>query len=255
MNCSQSPAREPLHAAHSERGVAIVVLLYALSIFSVLALTLLRNAQLESTFRVGSDRDLHVVLYAGGAGSPRVVGRLNLPTLLRLQEGVDESVQVDAPGPLDVPLTAASPEGGVYAVQLATQLRVCCDGGTNACGDLPWEQQVPEGSIRPEQLQPIRVLETTNELRFALTSADVADNVSLDPDAVIDSPFILRATRVDDASSEGDGGTAVSCQVQTAEGALANGELRLDAGVDGSGRVTRVSSGSLRLTYRLRVPE
>ena len=63
----------------------MVAVLYALSIFSVLSLTVLGNAMLEKKLRTADDPDLHVVLYAGGAASQTVIGRLNIPTILRNQ--------------------------------------------------------------------------------------------------------------------------------------------------------------------------
>src|SRR3954471_18458802 len=67
--------------SRSDRGVAVVAVLYALSIFSVLALTVLTNADVARDMRLSLEPDLHLVLYVGGAGSPKIVGRVNMPTL------------------------------------------------------------------------------------------------------------------------------------------------------------------------------
>src|SRR5215217_3156603 len=94
----RSPASEPQKRKPADRGVAVVVVLFALSIFSVLSLTVLRNSALEVILRTSDHPDLHVVLYAGGAGSLQVLGRLNLLTIWRLQDSVpDLSAEVRAP--------------------------------------------------------------------------------------------------------------------------------------------------------------
>ena len=184
-------------ASGSERGTAVVVLLYALSIFSVLALTVLRNSGLETVLRTGEDPDLHVVLYAGGAGSEKVVGRLNLPTTFRLQEGAkDGSVEIHAPGPVGSPMTAEFPEGAAYAVQLAQGLRVCCDIGGTACGSVSWDQTVPEGRVTPAISKPLATTDDKHKLQFGLSTFSVPGNAPLDPEAVVQSAFLLRATRL-----------------------------------------------------------
>jgi len=237
-----------------ERGVTVVVMLYALSIFSVLALTLLRHTGLEATLRTGEQPDLHVVLYAGGAGSPKIIGRLNLPTLLRVQgPEPDHSIQIQAPGPVGTSMTAPLPEGGVYAIRLATGLRVCCDSGTNACRELPWEQEIPEGVVTPASDRPIETEDTEHTLTFNLSSFGLGDNLELDPESAVGSPFGLKAARVEagaTAPENAEAGDAVSCTLQTPEKTLATGALRLQPGVDGAGQINRVSAGTLSLTYK-----
>jgi len=237
--------------SYSQRGAAVVVLLFALSIFSVLALTVLRNSPLEVALRTSEHPDLHVVLYTGGAGSPQVLGRLNLPTVWRSEEGVpDLSAEVRAPGPVSAPMTGELEPGWAYAVQLAPAVRVCCDSGDGACANITWEQQVPEGSASPALDQPLQTTDTEHRLQFSLSSADIADNVALDPNAVVESPFIVRATRVPEGEQPPDvGGAAVSCRLDTRERTLASGTLRLNPGVDARRRVNRVSAGSIDLTY------
>ena len=231
-----------------ERGVAVVILLYGLSIFSVLALTVLRNATLESAFRATDNPDLHVVLYAGGAGSPKVVGRLNLPTTWRLQ-GVkpDESVSVQAPGPVGVALTADVSPGWAYAVQLTPELRVCCDADDSACTNVPWEQQVPQASVTPSFENPPGPVDSERQLQFELSSHQVPSSTDLDPKATAESAFLLKVARVQNGGDST--GAAISCRLQGADRTLATGKLRLTPGVDEQGRVNRVSAGSFELTY------
>lgn len=233
----------------------MVVLLYALSAFSVLALTVLRNSELEATLRNGADPDLHVVLYAGGAGTASVVGRLNLPTVLRAQGTRDDSAEVRAPGPVGTPLTAAFPAGAAYAVQLSGSLRVCCDMDGAACGSVGWDQPVPQGRVEPPLAEAIAIAPDRSTLQFALSALDVAPNAPLDPNATAPAQFLLRATRVPDGDPPpplAAAATEVTCSMQTPDAVLATGTLRLLPGVDERGAVTRVSAGSLQLTYARR---
>src|SRR5688500_19388408 len=75
MNHHLKSRRSLNRHAGSQSGVAVVVLLYGLSVFSVLSLTALRDAELERTLQTADHPDLHVVLYAGGANSPTMIGR------------------------------------------------------------------------------------------------------------------------------------------------------------------------------------
>ena len=236
----------------SQRGVAVIVLLFALSIFSVLSLTVLRNTALEVLLRTSDNPDVHVVLYAGGAGTPHVVGRLNIPTIWRLQEGVpDTSAEVRAPAPVGSALTGELAPGWAYAAQLSSALRVCCDGGDGACKNIPWDQQVPDAAVTPPIEATPETKGTTQTLRFSLSSADLAANIPVDPNAAAESPFLIRATRVvEGAQPAGVDGAAVSCRLDTRDGNLATGALTLQPGVDAQGRVNRVSAGSLELTYQ-----
>src|SRR6266540_590091 len=222
-----------LDTVHRQRGAAVIVLLFALSIFSVLALSVLRNSPLEMTLRTSDNPDLHVVLYTGGAGSPQVVGRLNLPTMFRLQEAMpDPSVEIRAPGPVGAPLTGELEPGWAYAVQLMPNVRVCCDSGDAACNNITWDQQVPEGSISPAIEAPLQ-------------------STDLEPNASVESPFLVRATRVPEgAQPETTGAAAVSCRLDTRERNLATASVALRPGADASGRVNRVSAGSVELHYK-----
>lgn len=236
----------------SETGVAIVVMLYALSAFSVLSLTLLRNAPLEATLRGSTESDLHVVLFAGGAGSNHVTARLNLPTVSRLQsEKQDPSVQIEAPGPVGVELTAELLEGQVYAVTIGPSIRVCCDAGDGACATLSWEQQIPSAKLTPSLQGMPLTSDEERQLRFNLVSSDVAPNVELHPNAAAPMPFLMKLARVSEQSAEdSSSATSVSCTLQQPEHTLASGTLRLQAGVDAAGRVNRVSTGSVDIRYR-----
>jgi len=234
-----------------ERGAAAIVLLFALSIFSVLSVTVLRNPALEAMLRTSDKQDLHVVLYAGGAGSPQVIGRLNLPTLGREESGVDQSTEIRAPGLVGGDLRGELPPGSTYAVEITSNLRICCDNGDNACSGIPWDQQVNEAKLSPAIDRSLETTNTERELQFSLSAADIADNVVLDPNAVTEAPFLIKAAKVQDGDVPTPvDGAAVSCRLDTREKKLAEATLQLQAGTDRNGRVNRVSSGTVKLNYQ-----
>ena len=238
-------------SSRSERGIAAVVLLYGMSVFSVMSLTVLRNAELEKTFRMADDPDLHVVLYAGGASSPTTVGRLNLPIASRNAEGPDKSTEVRIPNTPN--LTAELPAGWSYAVRLSPEARVCCDGGDNACANVAWDTDSVEGSVNPALPRPLKPTAESRELQFALSSLTIPPDVPLDPAAAASSAFLVRATRLrpgsGSAPAPSQGAQAMTCTLQNGDVTLATGTLRLLPGVDENGAVTRISSGTFELKY------
>jgi hypothetical protein len=237
----------------SERGATVVVLLYALSIFSVMSVTLLKNAALETRLRTADNPDVHVVLYAGGAGSPKVVGRLNLPTMIRSEDSrPDESVEIEAPGPVGAAMTAELEPGWAYTVQLSATLRVCCDGGDDACGSLTWDQPVPEGSLAPALRRALEITEPRHRLQFELSSSAVPENAGIDPAEAVDAAFLVRATRLAAGSSSGEapeGASAVACRLVGPDTTFATGTLTLRPGTDEHGQINRISSGTMELNY------
>jgi hypothetical protein len=236
----------------SERGLAVIAVLFAMVMFSVLALTVLRNPTLELLLRTSDAPDLHVVLYAGGAGSPELVGRLNLPTLERLHEAApDASAEVRAPGPVGDAIKGEFQSGYGYTVLLAPGLRVCCDGGDGTCANVPWDEPVPEGSLSPTLERPLETAATDRELQFSISSGDIADNVALDPNAATSAPFLIKAEKVQDGNYTAPvDAAAVSCRLDTRTKKLAEASLQLKPGTDRNGQVNRVSSGTVKLNYQ-----
>jgi hypothetical protein len=235
----------------SERGIAVIAILFALLTFSVLSLSVLRNPALEVMLRTSDAPDLHVVLYAGGAGSPEIIGRLNLPTVSRLQETVpDTSAEVRAPAPVGDAIKGEFQPGHGYTVLVAPGVRVCCDGGDGTCANVAWDEPVPEGSISPKLERPLETAKTNRELQFSLSAADIADNVTLDPDAATEAPFLIKAAKVHEANVAPVDGATVSCRLDTRETKLAEGTLQLQPGTDRNGHVNRISSGTVKLSYQ-----
>jgi hypothetical protein len=239
------------HSNSAERGVAALVVLFALSIFSVLSLTVLRNPAVEAVLRTSDKPDLHVVLYVAGAGTPQVIGRLNLPTVWREESGADASTEVRAPGLVGTDLNGEFEPGRTYAVELTSNLRVCCDSGDDACGRVPWEQPLPEAKLSPSIGPTLETTLSERQLQFSLSSAEIADNVVLDPDAVSEAPFLIKAARVQDGSVANDvDPAAVSCRLDTRDKTVAQGSLQLQPGSDRNGHLNRISSGTVKLSYK-----
>jgi hypothetical protein len=237
--------------SRNERGAAAIVMLFALSIFSVLSLTFLRNPTLEAVLRTSDSPDLHVVLYTGGAGSPQVIGRLNMPTVGREESSSDISTEIRAPGLVGGDLRGELPPGSIYAVQVTPNLRICCDNGDNACGGIAWDQPLNEAKVSPAVGRPLETTTTKRDLQFSLSSAEIADNVVLDPDALTKAPFLIKAAKVQngDVATPVDG-AAVSCRLDTREKTLAEGTLQLQPGTDRNANVNRISSGTVKLSYQ-----
>jgi hypothetical protein len=240
--------------ARCEHGVAVVVLLYGISIFSALAITLLRNTPLEKALQTASDPDLHVVLYAGGAGSPAMVGRLNLPAAWRNEEVPDQSTEVRIPGAPQLDLASELPQGWSFAVRLSPHARVCCDAGDGACANVTWNEEITAGSVSPELTHPFMAPGEKKTLKFSLSSLSVPSNVELDPNATASSAFLVRATRILEGSNasltEGQGSQQMVCKLESSENPVATGTLRIEPGRDESGAVTRISTGTVEIDYR-----
>jgi len=237
----------------SERGAVIAEVLYALSLFSVLSLTAVSNAPLEETLRTSSYPDLHLVLYAGGAGTPSVLARLNLPTLERTdRDAKDRSIAVQVPTIAAGPITDSLSPGGTYSVQLGQGLKVCCDGGDNACANVDPAVPLEQASVTPAVDSAVKVLDTFRELKFNLETFQPADNTLLNPAASVENGFLVKATRVADfdaVQAQASAGGYVVCRLQQGRSILATGLLRLDAPIDPLGQSSRLQGGSVHLKY------
>ena len=233
----------------SDGGVAVVAVLYGLSIFSVLSLTILGNARLEKNLRLADDPDLHVVLYAGGAASHTVIGRLNIPTIFRNQGSADPSTEIRVPGVPGIDLGSELTPGWAYAVRLSPHARVCCDGGDNACGNVSWIDGVTEGALTPALARPLEARGIDRTLHFGLSSLPVPTDVVLDPSATVESAFLVRATRMREPLQTNVGQPMV-CRLESGDQNVMRGTLHVQPGVDEKGQVTRISSGTLQLNYQ-----
>ena len=254
MNKQPTSSRFLCRPAQSELGTAVVVLLYGISLFSTLAITVLRNTPLEKALQTAGDPDLHVVLYAGGAGSPSMIGRLNLPAAWRNQGGPDDSTEVRIPGAPHLDLASELPQGWSFAVRLSPHARVCCDGGDGACANVTWNEEITAGSVSPELTHPFAAPGEKKTLKFSLSSLSVPSNVELDPNATASSAFLVRATRIPEGSyaalAEGQESQRMVCKLESSENPVATGTLRIQPGRDESGAVTRISTGTVEIDYR-----
>lgn len=240
------------HWSGRQRGAVIAEVLYALSIFSVLSLTAVGNSQLEETFRTNTSPDLHLLLYAGGAGTPSVLGRLNLPTLWRTApEAKDPSVSITVPALSAGAIAASLSPGGTYSVQLGPGLKVCCDGADNACANVDPAVPVEQASLTPAIDAPLKVADTFRELKFNLEGFESPDSW-LNPKASVENGFLVKATRVtefDTVQAQASAGGYVVCQLQQGRSILATGMLRLDTPIDALGQTSRLRGGSVHLKY------
>ena len=83
----------------------------------------------------------------------------------------------------------------------------------------------------------------------------VPTSVDLDPQATAASAFLVRATRVREGATptmpEGEQAQQMSCTLQSSESIVATGTLRVQPGRDDTGAVTRISSGTVELNYKV----
>jgi len=244
--------RRPSHLSR-ETGSVIVAVLYGLSLFSILSLTALTNVVLEKKLRESTEPDLHLVLYLGGARTPEIFGRLNLPTVWRELEGAkDRSIELRSQAPLDMDSMTALPPGWSYAVQLPQGARVCCDGGDNACADPAALLRVYDGSVTPALERRVETTDATQRLRFKVSAFDLAENVELDSSSASQPGLPIKVVRLPEAVQAEAlvrVDSHVSCRLESDEKVIATGTLQFTAG-QANGEINYVSSGSVELEYR-----
>ena len=236
----------------TETGTVVLAVLYGLSVFSALTLSVLTNDALEKALRESSDPDLHLVLYVRGERTPEITGRVNLPTLWRQTEGeMRKSIQFHAAAPLDMDPLSSLPAGWSYTVDLPDSTRICCDGGDNACEDPTALLRTYEGSVTPV-IRPLETAGVPHRLEFDLSAFDLADNLDLDPNVVLQPGFPMKAlripagaqTRINDPER-----SDVSCSLRSGETTIATGRLQLSV-TPASSDVSRVSSGTVQIEYQ-----
>ena len=239
--------------SRSARGAVIAEVLYAMSIFSVLSLTAVGNPQLEETFHTNTSPDLHLMLYAGGAGTPHVLGRLNFPTSSRTAPGAnDPSVAVQIPALSAGAITGALPAGGTYSVRFGPGLSACCDGGDNACGSVDPAAVVEQGTLTPPMASRVNVADTFRELKFQLTTFEPPATMLFDPKASVDNGLLVKATRVsefDAVQEQTRAGGYVVCRLQQGQSILATGLMKIEAPIDAGGQSSQLHGGTVHLKY------
>ena len=228
-----------------ERGIAALLVLYGLSVFSVLALTMVSDAELERTFRnEASTPDLHLVLFSGRADSETVVGRLNLPTILRESGKQDSGVEVHLPG---ADITGDFGPGSTYSVQLSSNVRVCCDTGDEACANVPADATLARGSVNQNIRTPKAIAD--NNLQFDLSTFPTPDNLTLDPAVATGDRFLVKAAKeqsVDPAAPLA--GANLTCRIEKSGTTLASGILALQP-TAGASLQKGPFTGKLQLKY------
>jgi hypothetical protein len=205
-----------------EHGIATVVVLYGMSAFAVLALTMLTDNQLRATFKAGEE-GLHVVIYAAGAGSEKFVARLNIPARWRANEE-DFGVEVAVPPPPSADLDADVGPGWLHAIQLAPNVRLCCDTGDGACGSQPADTQLPVGAVNRHVAAPAS--DATERQVFSLTTLD-ADTTILDPRVVNENALLVKAEHATQASDPAGLAGGLMCTLERDATIVATGRLAL----------------------------
>jgi len=230
-----------------ERGIVALIVIYGLSIFSVLALTMLADVDLEKKFRTTSDFDLHVVLFGGRSDSETVVGRLNLPTLYREQAKDDASIEIRIPVPVAADTSTSFGAGSTYSVRLSKELTVCCDTGDGACANRLPDVDLPVGSVnRVPGNSKTTVGEAT--LTFDLSTFQQADNLSLDTAVASGDHILVKAAKDMTADSASTLANAdLACKVDRSGTVVASGTLALQSPIG----VAPAFMGKLQLKYGL----
>lgn len=246
MNCKVPGTGESSRISHwrNERGLVALLVIYGLSIFSVLALTMITDPELERKFRTAADYDLHVVLFGGRTDSEKIVARLNVPTLLRKSEKEDFGVEVQLPVPAGAILNTEFGPGSTYSVQLSSDVRVCCDTGDDACANRPADVELPVGSVNRTVVSARVSPETTIQLALATFPADT--NLALDPSIVSGDRFLVKAAKELAADPTAPlQGANLMCKVEKSGMTIASGTLALQP----SGSIGRPFTGKLQLKY------
>lgn len=229
-------------------GIAELLVIYGLAVFSVLAFTMVTDPELARKFRTASDSDLHVVLFGGRADSTKIVSRLNIPTALRAAEKTDFGVEVEIPLPMESDVTTELGAGSTYSVRLSSDMRVCCDTGDNACANLPPDSDAPLGSVNrtiPASKTPI----PEASVSFDLSTLPTPKDLPLDPAVVGGDHFLVKAAKdqsADPALTLQDRNLA--CRVERNGTTLATGTLSLRA-TAGPPEQVGPFTGKLQLKY------
>ena len=242
------PSQSFEHHCGGERGLAALLVIYGLSVFSVLALTMITDPELERKFRAVADYDLHVVLFGGRSNQETIVSRLNVPTILRESTGDDFGVELQIPVPEAADMTLAFVPGSTYSVNLSTEVRVCCDTGDGACANVPADSVTPVGTVNRTVSSPKPTGETT--IQFDLSTFPPADNLTLDPAVSNGNNFLIKAAKnlaVDAESWIADAN--LMCKIESAGKTIAIGTLVLQP--TSATPVTGPFVGRLTLKYGL----
>jgi hypothetical protein len=234
-------ARAPIH---NEGGVVSLLVVYGLSLFSVLALAMITDPDLDRKFRSVADYDLHVVLFGGRPDSERIISRLNVPTLQRATAQEDFGTEVTIPLPIDADVSGEFGPGSTYAVQLGPDVRVCCDTGDNACDSRP-HSELPVGSANRTLKLPIPNQETT--VRLTLSTFPVPEDLALDPTLRTEDRFLIKAAKEPGADPTAPlQDPALMCKMEKSGKAIASGILALQrTAAIGQGPFT----GKIQLRY------
>jgi hypothetical protein len=250
---------KPISHVPNEAGVALVVVLFALSVFSALTATVLTDAAVENDLLSGVP-GAQVALSTSEIPS-QIAGPSNVAAPWRLVTTRSGRFPLMVGMPLPDGFNRDSmftPSGWSYAVGLASGLRVCCDGGDGKCArDAAADQQTYAASVNP-------VLPPPNpggaEQRLLL---DLATSVpSPTSETASANIYSVKATVSSSQAPPGDvvpeqtqapSGSVVACMLENQGTIVAKGTMHLRrvprSGVP-STQADWLSEGTLDLTYR-----
>jgi len=233
-------------------GMAILAVLFAISAFSALAVTVLTDTTLEGALAAGAE----LTVSAPGQNASSLKAPWPL-TITRARLGESE-FQVRIPVPADfepeLPVGAGSNPGGWHSVvQVAPGIRVCCDGGDGLCRNRPLEETTD--STDPASDLSFSPGSPTQSLMFSLlTGADSQASGAANQSAVYtvnakpQPPDAVSQEAISDGQTPGGG--VVMCQLEKGEVVLAAGLIRLQQAPPPTGDGSdRVLEGTLRLDY------
>ena len=245
------------HHVSGEHGMTLLVVLFAVSAFSALAVSVFTDKALEAA--LASGMELTVSEPARNVPSPKVPWPVKIT---RTSLG-DSVLQVRTPVPMDSASeehvgASSQPGGWISVVQVAPGVRVCCDGGDGLCRSHPLGETTtatpdPPLDLSLSQASPIQ------SLVFSLVTGAEPPV----PGATNPSPFYTVNVRPQPSSTTDaltqqpngsdaplPGGEVIACQLERSDAVLAQGLFRLQRALppvgDGSDRVLE---GTLSLDY------
>ena len=250
----------PINDVRNEVGVALVVVLFGLSVFSTLTATLITDSAIESDLLSGapgakvelsmSEIPSQIASPSTAAAPWRLVttrpGRFPFVVRMPMPEGFNRE-------------STFSSSGWSYAVGLASGLRVCCDGGDGKCErDSAADQQTYAASVNPVLPPPNPSGGPEQRLLLDLTisaASPTGEAASANTYSIKASPSSSQAPSGDVVAdpSQTPPSSLMACMLENQGTVIAKGTMRLRRALrsDAPGAQAEwLSEGTLDLTYR-----
>ena len=236
----------------ADRGAAMVLILFAISVFSAAAVAVLENPRLESNLRAGPF-GFHLAFSMGDLVQPVEGPSLSWKvTTAHISDGNVEAQIPVAPGIHENSQSAA--DGWTYSTELAPGITVCCDSGDGSCRNPDPNQPTYSGSVNREaDTFPTAAGALTGKLRLVLASAPPPLGSSA-PDATGEARgyYIVRSGVAAEGAASPDESQRISCTLMNHSGDLAQGVLDLRTFSTATSGIIRDIKGNIDLTYARR---